>query len=103
MRVQLLEAESAGKIIQVNKDGVPEAVEPPPPTEEQLWAAVRTTRDSLIEGIAWRYERHAREVRLNLLPTDSLEALDLYTQSLAEITNQPSPANIVWPILLPKA
>ena len=96
---EMIEAESNGKMIVAGSDGMPEAVDPPPPTEAQMWVTVRTMRDALLEAFAWRYERHARETRLNLATTDSLVALDTYAQALAEITNQTDPANIIWPVI----
>lgn len=100
LRVAVLEAESAGKIIQVNENGLPEAVDPPPPTTEQLWTSVREKRDALLSGMSWRYERHARETRLALTPTDSIETLDAYAQALAEVTDQADPSAIDWPTII---
>jgi hypothetical protein len=71
----------------------------PEQIEREAWAAVRRRRDGLIHSVAWRYERHARELRLGLPPTDDLAVLDSYVQALADITDQPDPAAIVWPAL----
>lgn len=71
----------------------------PPPTDAELAAAARAKRDSMITGVAWRYERHARELRLGLAPTDDLAALDIYVQALADVTKQASfPSAINWPV-----
>lgn len=69
------------------------AIVPPSPDE------LRARRDSLIAAVAWRYERHAREVRIGLTPTDSLVTLDAYVQSLADLTKQAGfPDSITWPV-----
>ena len=97
--VALLEAQATGKIIQADVDGRPVAVDPPPPTPEQLAAQVRTERDVRIAAVAWRYERNAREARLGLKPTDNLATLDIYVQALAVVPGQPGfPASVTWPV-----
>lgn len=59
---------------------------------------VRSRRDAMIDDVSWRYERHAREERLGLAFTDSIEALDAYIQALCDITTQPGfPGSVVWP------
>lgn len=72
----------------------------PPPTDAELAAASRIKRDGLIAAVAWRYERHARELRLNSPPTDNLAALDIYVQALADVTEQAGfPSIINWPVM----
>lgn len=66
---------------------------------ELLWEGVRNKRDRLINGFEWRYNRHQREVRLGLTPTDDISKLDEYMQALADITKQPDPSNIQWPLI----
>lgn len=64
-----------------------------------LATPARAQRDSLIAAVAWRYERHARELRLNIPLTDDLSTLDIYMQELADITKQSGfPAAIEWPV-----
>lgn len=59
---------------------------------------IRKERDSLIEQQSWRYERYAREVRLGITPTDNIEVLDTYIQTLADITDQEDfPWEVSWP------
>lgn len=71
-----------------------------PPTEAELSATARAKRDALLNGIAWRYERNAREARLGIETTDSIEALDAYTQALADVPQQEGfPTTIEWPAL----
>jgi hypothetical protein len=63
----------------------------------QQWDSIRNTRDKLMQDFDWRYVRYEREVRLNLPTTDDIIKLDEYMQSLADITLQEDPFNIVWP------
>lgn len=64
-----------------------------------LVTPARAQRDSLIAAVSWKYERHARELRLSLKPTDDLTALDTYMQSLADLTKQVGfPESITWPV-----
>ncbi|GEM_PF-2138954 len=66
-----------------------------PPSADEL----RAQRDGLIAAVAWRYERHARELRLSLKPTDDLTVLDTYIQALADLTRQTGfPSLITWPV-----
>ena len=88
----------------VNDKPTPEPI--PELTEEQIaaaranqWEIVRRQRDSFMSQMDWRYTRYAREVRLNLTPTDDIAALDTYMQALADITTQTDPYNITWPNL----
>lgn len=72
----------------------------PLPTEAELTASARAKRDELIDAVSWRYERHARELRLGLPPTDDLTALDIYVQALADVTEQAGfPSIINWPVM----
>lgn len=65
-----------------------------------LATPARAQRDNLIAAVAWRYERHARELRLGLVPTDDIAVLDIYIQSLADITTQAGfPESITWPVV----
>lgn len=63
-------------------------------------AQVRAERDRLIGEVQWRYERHAREVRLGLEPSDDIKALDAYVQALADVPKQKGfPGKVKWPVL----
>lgn len=58
----------------------------------------RQTRDLKIKQVTWRYERHARQVRLSETPTDDIAALDTYVQALADVPQQSGfPWEVVWP------
>lgn len=94
----LLAGQSAGLCIVADEAGYPILVPPAAPTEDELAARARVERDSRMVDFEWRYERHARELRLGMLPTDDLAALDVYMQALSEITDQADfPNDIVWP------
>lgn len=71
----------------------------PSPTSEKLSADARSRRDALMASTAWRYERHARELRISLIPTDDIVVLDIYMQALADLTKQAGfPESITWPV-----
>lgn len=58
----------------------------------------RQIRDLKIKQVTWRYERHARQVRLGKPPTDDIAALDTYVQALADIPQQSEfPWDVEWP------
>ena len=60
---------------------------------------VRAERDARIGAVAWRFERHASEVRLGLEPTDDIMTLDAYAQALRDVPAQPGfPETISWPV-----
>lgn len=87
-----------GQRIVVGADGRPAIADPPPPPDHQVAAIVRGERDRRIADLAWRYERHARELRLGLPPTDDLTALDDYIQALADVPEQAGfPHTVDWP------
>lgn len=64
---------------------------------DNQWYIVKQQRDEILRNFDWRYIRYQREVRLGRTPKDRIEDLDLYTQQLADITNQEDPFSIVWP------
>lgn len=67
-------------------------------TVNAIWETVRDQRAQLINQIQWRIDRWHRETRLGRQPTDSIAALDNYVQALCDITTQPDPFHIVWPV-----
>lgn len=62
------------------------------------WKEVRARRDALMKDFDWRIARYSREVRLGLTPSDNIATLDQYMQALADITNQPDPYLIQYPV-----
>ena len=70
----------------------------PPPSSDQLAAAIRAERDARISAVSWRYERHAREERLSIPFTDDIAMLDAYIQALADVPEQEGfPSQVDWP------
>jgi hypothetical protein len=61
------------------------------------WAQARRMRDDNMKNFEWRYTRYERQVRLSITPIDNIEAMDAYMQSLADITTQTDPFNLIWP------
>lgn len=73
-----------------------------PKTEQEKYdlesARIRAERDSLIEAIRWRIERHRDEVEAGLAPTEPLAPLLLYAQELRDVPQQADfPHSIEWP------
>ena len=72
----------------------------PVPTTEQLADTARAERDRLIESVRWRIERHSDELALGSEPTETLEPLLQYTQTLRDVPQQEGfPETISWPEL----
>lgn len=64
---------------------------------DRKWREVRAKRDQLMNDFDWRIQRHQREVRLGLTPTDDPASLDAYMVALADITKADDPFLIEWP------
>ena len=62
------------------------------------WAGIRHERDALIGAFAWRIERWHRNDRLGRFQPDTIASLDAYMQALADLTLQPDPFRIDWPV-----
>jgi hypothetical protein len=70
------------------------------PSIDERLEDIRMVRDQLMKEFDWRYFRYEREIRLGLEPTDKIEDLDLYMNSLADITkniNLSNIDNVNWP------
>lgn len=67
-------------------------------TKQTTLDNVRIRRDDLMAAFDWRYLRHDREIRMNMVPTDDIQKLDEYMQALADITKQEDIFNIQWPV-----
>ena len=71
--------------------------------DEALSLSIRTRRDSEIEALRWRIERHNDELALELIPSEDIEPVLQYIQELREITEQSGfPNNLTWPVHLDK-
>lgn len=80
---------------------LPESI--PEPTETNNLTTgdldeIRRIRDEKMREFDWRYHRYMRQTRLGIEPTDNIQNLDAYMQSLADVTTQSDLNNIVWPI-----
>lgn len=66
------------------------------------WSEIRRIRDRKIAAVQFEYERNSRELRLNIVPSRSIEwiaLLDDYVQALADIPQKfkDTPGEIIWP------
>ena len=84
---ELLEAQSAGKVIVADKKGMPKAVAPAPVA--LTWEVIRAKRDELLANSDW--------TQLADAPVDKA-AWATYRQRLRDITETfTSPDDVVWP------
>ena len=85
---ELLAAQTAGKVIVGDKDGLPQAVDPAPAVV--TWDAIRAERARLLAASDW--------TQLADAPVDKT-AWATYRQSLRDITETfATPASVVWPV-----
>lgn len=99
----LLDALSMGRVLIINSQGRPDAVEPPPPSMDVLAREVRRTRDRAIQAQRWLIERHNDELAAGrpttLTPAEYLDVLT-YVQALRDVPAQSGfAAEIAWPPL----
>jgi hypothetical protein len=59
-------------------------------TAEEAWADVRAQRNTLLQQSDW--------TQLPDVPLETKEAWATYRQALRDVTDQPDPFNIVWPV-----
>lgn len=82
--------------------GSPIPVIPPEVIEQEntlyRWNLVRAQRDQFMRDFEWRYTRYYRNERLELPQIDNIPDMDNYMKALADITLQPDPGDIVWPV-----
>ncbi len=99
----LLNGQSAGKVITSDANGNPELTDPPAPTTDQLAAAARQKRDGLITAIQWRLSRYENQMAQGISPNDTADqykAVLVYVQALRDLTKQAGfPATITWPTI----
>jgi hypothetical protein len=61
-----------------------------PRTNETEWEVVRAQRNTLLQQSDW--------TQLPDVPLATKEAWAIYRQALRDVTDQPDPFNIVWPV-----
>jgi hypothetical protein len=66
----------------------------------QEWDAVRAKRDGIINSVEWRLTRALSQQRMGLPVNITVVNLDIYMQALRDITSQPDPYNVTWPVLI---
>ena len=88
----LLAGQSATKCIAPDSDGRPILADRPAPTQEQLAAAVRATRDAKLTACDWTQLADAP------LSAEVKAAWSTYRQALRDITAQAGfPQDVTWP------
>ncbi len=78
---------ATGKIIAVGADGLPVAIEPPPPNEEQVAAGERAWRDVQLSQAAVLRDRHRDQVEIGAetaLSSEQFTELLVYMQALRD-------------------
>lgn len=65
---------------------------------ESRWNEIRKKRDALMKNFEWRIARYNRQLRQGQTTTDDITTLDAYMQALADITTQPDPFFITYPV-----
>lgn len=100
----LMDGQAAGKVIVFHKDAKPTLEDPPPPSDEELAAQIRSKRDALIDKVEWRIQRYQQQSALGIETTDSAEAyaaILAYVQELRDTTKQDGfPKEVVFPELV---
>ena len=101
--MELMDGQSAGKVIVFHKGAKPTLDDPPPPSDEELAAQIRSKRDALIDEVEWRIQRYQQQSALGIETTDSAEvyaAILAYVQELRDTTKQDGfPKEVVFPEL----
>lgn len=99
----LMDGQAAGKVIAFHKGAKPTLEDPPPPSDEELAAQIRSKRDALIDEVEWRIQRYQQQSALGIETTDSAEAyatILAYVQELRDTTKQDGfPKEVVFPEL----
>lgn len=90
---QLLDGQSAGKVINSGDDSVPYLSDPLPPTSAQLSTSARLKRDKLIASTDYLVMPDYP------ISVDLLARVKAYRQALRDITEQAGfPSDIDWPV-----
>jgi hypothetical protein len=86
----LLTAQSQGKRLIIDDDGVPVALDPLPPTREQIADSMRAKRDHALKATDWLVARHQDEKLIGngtTFTAEQLTALLRYRQTLRDISD----------------
>lgn len=90
---ELLEGQMQGLVIVAHDSGAPVLRQPPPPTQEELLAALRVQRDRQLRETDWT------QMPDSPLNTEAREGWRLYRQVLRDLPNNVTDAsNVEWPI-----
>lgn len=84
---ELLSEQGLGKSIKAGPDGMPVAVEPPGPTDEQIMRKERAWRDAELASVMWLRERHRDQQETGgstTLSGDQFAELLAYLQALRD-------------------
>jgi hypothetical protein len=84
---ELLSEQGLGKSIKAGPDGLPVAVEPPGPTDEQIMSKERAWRDAELASVMWLRERHRDQQEIGgstTLSSDQFAELLVYMQALRD-------------------
>lgn len=88
----LLAAQSEGKVIQANAKGQPIAVEPPPPSDEELIRRERLWRDRTLadtDSLVVRHRDELEVVRATTLTVEQYRELQVFRLALRDWTQSP--------------
>lgn len=98
----LLDGQSKGKRIVADADGRPMLADPPPPSEGELAAQVRSERDGKLTATNWLIERHHEQLSAGIatsIADEAYRALLTYRQALRDVPAQAGfPAAVTWPV-----
>jgi hypothetical protein len=99
--VALLEGQSAGKRMKVDKKGLPLLVDPAPPTVDQLAASMRAQRTAALGVTDWLAVRHMDEqmaMQTTTLSPDQVKALGAYRKALRDLPSAKGFPNVELPV-----
>lgn len=93
LHAALIEGQSQGKRIVADEAGHPVLADPPPPTDDDLSAAIRAERNMKIAACDWTVLSDAP------LTTTEKTNWNAYRQALRDVTAQPTfPQSVEWPV-----
>lgn len=72
-------------------------IELPKEKEPSPWDLIIQERDKRIHNFQWRIMRYQTEIGSGMEPTENIDEMNLYIDSLNRVTEQSDVTNIVWP------